>query len=398
VTFTEYPIPTGGGRPYGITKGPDGNLWFTEFNSNKIGRITPAGMITEFPVLGAGNPVDITAGPDGNLWFTEYSGDKIRRITPAGVITEFPIPSGNSFTYGIAAGPDGNLWSAEIGTGIIGRITPSGLITEYPIPTSNSDPIQIASGPDGNLWFTEGTPNKIGRITTGGAITEFLVPTAGALPYPIIAGPDDSLWFAEYHGAKIGRIATTGVITEFPIPSSFVSGLTVGSDGNLWYVGSGNIGRITLGGFVTEFPVPNSGSPVEITMGPDGNLWFTDQGSNSIGKINIGCSPPAISAAAPNPSVLWPPNHKMIPVNMSATTSGGCGAVLCQITSVSSNEPVDPDGDWVITGNLTLALRAERLGDGTGRVYTITVQCTDGSGKSMIKTASVSVLHEQSLQ
>ena len=30
VTVTEYAVPTAGSRPYGITTGPDGNLWFTE--------------------------------------------------------------------------------------------------------------------------------------------------------------------------------------------------------------------------------------------------------------------------------------------------------------------------------------------------------------------------------
>jgi hypothetical protein len=33
-----------------IAAGPDGALWFTEFNANQIGRITPAGSITEYAV------------------------------------------------------------------------------------------------------------------------------------------------------------------------------------------------------------------------------------------------------------------------------------------------------------------------------------------------------------
>src|SRR5262249_24995658 len=73
-TFNEFLLPTGVGRPIGITAGPDGNLWFTE-SVGKIGRITPAGTITEFPIPTAGSaPYRITAGPDGNLWFTELSG------------------------------------------------------------------------------------------------------------------------------------------------------------------------------------------------------------------------------------------------------------------------------------------------------------------------------------
>jgi hypothetical protein len=99
--------------------------------------------------------------------------------------------------------------------------------------------------------------------------------------------------------------------------------------------------------------------------------------------------------------VLWPPDQKMVPVNLSVTTSGGGGPISCKITSVSSSEPVDSDGDWQFTGNpgdLTLSLRATRLGTrvgtGNGRVYTITVQCGD-SFSSDTKTTGVLVPHDQ---
>src|SRR5450432_3397082 len=60
-------------QPYGIARGPDGNLWFTEFGGNRIGRITPSGVVTEFSAGITANaaPYGITAGPDGNLWFAE---------------------------------------------------------------------------------------------------------------------------------------------------------------------------------------------------------------------------------------------------------------------------------------------------------------------------------------
>src|SRR5204863_3793094 len=103
---TEFTIPTSNSGPWWITAGPDGNLWFTEQFGNKIGQITPAGVITEFPIPTAGSsPGEITVGPDGNLWFTESSGNKIGRISPAGVISEFPIPTRNSDPRGITAGP-----------------------------------------------------------------------------------------------------------------------------------------------------------------------------------------------------------------------------------------------------------------------------------------------------
>ena len=80
--FTEYPITAGSG-PFGITTGADGALWFAEFNTGKIGRVSTSGAFTEYPIPTASSrPIGITTGPDGALWFTENSGNKIGKITP----------------------------------------------------------------------------------------------------------------------------------------------------------------------------------------------------------------------------------------------------------------------------------------------------------------------------
>ena len=168
-TFTEFPLPSANSQPSHIAAGPDGNLWFSEEVANQIGRITPAGTITEFP--GAGSPVGITAGPDGNLWFASTSGNAIGRITPAGVITEFRFSAhcgsyGDCAPHGITAGPDGNLWFTVFLGNFIGRMTTTGSVTEFPIPTANSRSEGITAGPDGNVWFAESLTNKIGRIST----------------------------------------------------------------------------------------------------------------------------------------------------------------------------------------------------------------------------------------
>ena len=60
-------------------------------------------------------PYGIAAGPDGNLWFTEYDGDRIGRITPAGVVTEFSAGITRTATDRDHGGPDGNLWFTEAG-------------------------------------------------------------------------------------------------------------------------------------------------------------------------------------------------------------------------------------------------------------------------------------------
>ncbi|HEY7126250.1 MAG TPA: protein kinase [Ktedonobacterales bacterium] len=217
-TIKEFALSGYSSRPIGITKGADGNLWLTEYDSNQIGRITPAGKITEFVLsTGSSSPEDIVNGPDGSLWFTEASyilggiggevtGNRIGRITPGGSINEFPLPTVNSDPYGITTGPDGNLWFTELEGNQIGRITPGGKITEFALPTANSHPYDITTGQDGNLWFTEYDSNQIGRITSTDKITEFAIPTVGSYPFGITAGPDGNLWFTESNGNKIGWI------------------------------------------------------------------------------------------------------------------------------------------------------------------------------------------------
>jgi virginiamycin B lyase len=91
-TIAEFALPTACGAtgcaPAGITRGPDGNLWFTEQGGNHIGRITPAGTIEEFAlpttctIEHPCEPAGITSGPDGNLWFTEQAANQIGRISP----------------------------------------------------------------------------------------------------------------------------------------------------------------------------------------------------------------------------------------------------------------------------------------------------------------------------
>ena len=248
--------------------------------------------ITEFKTsTNNDGPYDITSGPDGNLWFTEFVANKIGRITPDGTITEFTPPTSNSKPVGIVLGPDGNLWFTEYGVNKIGRITPSGIFTDFILPTAYSYPLDITLGPDGNLWFTEGGGNKIGRITPSGTITEFSTPyNIPYAPASITTGPDGNLWFTRFGGGMFGRITTSGtVLAAFPL-NSFINGMAQGPDGNLWFTERyGNkIGRSTIEGIITEFLIPtNNSEALAITSGPDGNLWFTEYVGNKIGRVNL---------------------------------------------------------------------------------------------------------------
>ena len=70
--------------PREITVGPDGALWFANWGSDSIGRITTSGVISSFTGPGVDAPWGITTGPDGALWFTNDGNDSIGRITKIG--------------------------------------------------------------------------------------------------------------------------------------------------------------------------------------------------------------------------------------------------------------------------------------------------------------------------
>ncbi len=308
-SIAEFPVLTAATCPSGIAAGPDGALWFTEFSSDKIGRITLVGGVSEFSLSPGSAPTAIAAGGDGNLWFTErgslwapYSvlgGDAIGRITPTGTVTEFPIATPRSQPDEIVSCPSGGLWFTESWAKNLASITPTGAlagtINEFRIPSLadglTGGPSGIACDTDSNIWFAEYAANRIGQMTPGGDIHEFPVPSPLSGPAHIATGADGNLWFTESSTNKIGRITISGTITEFDIPttSSYPNGITAGSDGNVWFVESqGNkIGRISPAGTVTEFPLPSPGSePVAIVGGPDGNLWFTECAGNKIGRIS----------------------------------------------------------------------------------------------------------------
>jgi streptogramin lyase len=276
-----------GSIPRDITTGPDGNLWFTEAGTSRIGHATPGGALLPEVVLPAGSgPLDITTGPDGNLWFSEMTTSKIGRVTPAGILLpEISLPAGSG-PASITTGPDGNVWFVEFGTSKVGRATPDGtLLAEISLPPGSS-PKAIVTGPDRNLWVTEGSTSKLARITAGGALLPEISLTAGSSPFGITNGPDGNLWFAELGTSKVGHVTTAGVVlpevalTSGSVPFRIVSA----PDGNLYVTeGAGKIARITPAGVLAEVSFPGGGL-FGVTVGPDGNVLFTDQGNNKLGE------------------------------------------------------------------------------------------------------------------
>lgn len=112
--------------------------------------------------------------------------------------------------------------------------------------------------------------------------------------------------------------------------------------------------------------------------------------------------PPVISSVSAIPNLLWPPNHKLATITVNVTATDNCSSTVTnKIVSVTSNEPDNGLGDGDAPNDiqningLTVQLRAERSGKGTGRIYTITVSSTDASGNTATKDVTVSVPKSQ---
>ncbi len=140
----------------------------------------------------------------------------------------------------------------------------------------------------------------------------------------------------------------------------------------------------------------NPGGPYHTTLrvtDPNG-LSSTDTVEITV----IDTTPPAITDLIITPNVLWPPNHRMVPVGISANVADVCDPEPeFRIVSVSSNQAENGLGDgdtapdWSLAGDLDLTLRAERAGPRNSRTYTIVLVCTDLSGNSTSATATVVV-------
>jgi hypothetical protein len=160
----------------------------------------------------------------------------------------------------------------------------------------------------------------------------------------------------------------------------------------LTYTWTGSFGSVT--GATPLVPLGTGTHDISLSV-DDGN------GGTSVDTVRVTVvdhTAPEIASLTVSLPVLNSPNHQMRNMSVVATTAPSCDATrTCQIVGVTSNEPDnglgdgDSSPDWIITGPLTLELRAERAGSGSGRIYTITVRCIDASGNGSTRTVTVTV-------
>ncbi len=199
---------------------------------------------------------------------------------------------------------------------------------------------------------------------------------------------------------------TPPVITT---PSDIIAECVVPS-GQQVYIGMATVTDNCCAGDVA------ASGPALFPLGESLVTWTSEDCNGNIGTATqtvtvSDTTPPALTLDV-SPTILWPPNHKMVEVFPVSTASDVCcGAdVTVQLLSVTMSEgdgedtfdplyDTDPvsgligDDIQIIDGRIYL--RAERSGKSDGRTYTITYSTTDCNGNVSIASSAVEVPHDQ---
>ena len=283
-----------------------GNVWFGEMFTNKLGRLNPqTGAITTWTAPnGRYNIMDTAVDAQGDIWYTEQAANYIGRFNATTEkFTQYPLGA-SAAPQDLVFDTSGNLWFTQFSSkGKVGRLVPAtGAITTWDIPDlapgQHPYPFSVAPLPNGDVWFGDLSGGAIGKLDpTTGAVATYRLGDPSAGVYAMAADKQGRVWFVEYQSGRLGYVDTqTGKITELAVPSTLgvpagMYAVVVGSDGKVWFTCNGCNAIVEYapasGGF-TFFQLPIQQSvPFGMVMDAHGTLWFTAGGqpNNYVGAV-----------------------------------------------------------------------------------------------------------------
>jgi streptogramin lyase len=292
-----FKVPTANSQPRAITNGSDGNVWFTEGTEftnapPRIGRVTPAGDITEFDancefcIL-----TDIVQGPADILYITSNNPILLRFDLVAGTFLEpIDIPNSSAVAGDLAVHED-DIWFTDFNNDSLWRYNiTAGQFTQFPLQVQPSDVVIDSTG---SAWFTSPDDNSVKRLdpATGSVVQSFPAP-GGLSPRQITIATDGQIWFtSRFVPQGVGRLdPTTGDVTPFLTPSNpGPEGIAASPDGSIWFTQTtkGNIARIDNSGVITEAKTVKNSEPFGITVAPNGDPWYTMMAANKVATLQL---------------------------------------------------------------------------------------------------------------
>jgi virginiamycin B lyase len=348
--FQVFPVPTPSAGLGRIATAPNGDMWFVEKATNKLGRITPSGAFTEVgmdPVLGALNDLDVDAS--GNIWLAFARG--VARMHPSDLTTGVSYETPARFVREVRVGPTATWGAGSTANPGVVRIAGGGWTAE-PAPACAE---ALGRGRDGLMWCADF--DRLIQVNEGGTSgVTYPLPAGATYPYSIAAGPNGKIWFGRDDGGSwytspangnIGWVGDNGQVGTIrtgdrTAPRSLVTG----ADGNVWFTSVGaakGIGHVNAAGVGAVVQVGNY-EPAALTYGADGAIWFTDKANNSIVRVpreglwvtnvNVGANSQLIPHAQPPVTVKKKLKADEKRKKAKVTVSCGNGLVACSGTVV----------------------------------------------------------------
>jgi virginiamycin B lyase len=292
VSIREWAVPTKGAHPHDPAVGKNGDLWFTEQMTNKIGRFDPATQtFKEYPLKGENaGPHGLVSDNDGNIWFTANFGGYIGKLDPrTGEVTQYKMPDAKADDpHTPVFDAHGILWFTVQGGNMVGRLEPkTGKVELKSSPTENALPYGIAINSKGAPFFCELGTNKLARVDPATMqITEFTLPEA-ARPRRLAIASDDQVYFTDYKSGHLGRLnPATGEVKMWPSPGGAEAnpyGITITPDGTVWYSESG----VKPNTIIKFDPATESFARANV---PSGGGVIRNMAATSDGRIYLACS------------------------------------------------------------------------------------------------------------
>ncbi len=168
--ITQY--DSGGGYIYDVKPDKNGDVWFTNIFTDKIGKVdgkTSKVSMWTVPTPNA-QPRRMEIGPDGMIYSGEFHGGKMARFDPkTQTFKEFPLPGPDPSPYAMGFDADGFLWYDSHNTDNINRFDPkTGKVIVYPFPHSEIVMREFFRDAQGRMWYGSAPNNKVGYFYLAG--------------------------------------------------------------------------------------------------------------------------------------------------------------------------------------------------------------------------------------
>jgi len=162
-------LPTEESGPSALLIDDNGNIWFAEALSGKIGIVDSKTFeITEFaPDTPLDEPFALLFDKFGSLWISEHIGPGITKFDP--VLETFDhvrAPNPESLPFGMAIDKYDNIWFGQHVIDELAVYDPyNDQLIEVSIPTPESFTQFITADDNGDIWFVEQRTKKLGVVS-----------------------------------------------------------------------------------------------------------------------------------------------------------------------------------------------------------------------------------------